>query len=416
MESLGARAGKVRCFVALWWSLSAASAAYVTTKRTFATTDGAADLAFFVRYFGRADPSATHDKGCLDRDLGWALPDKFGIHFPQSYVTPSSVDGASLRDWEARKLAAPPLSAFDSYATSFWLPDLGPHVRAFEADNVSTATRRAPGGGYVALVRTPGSGQALELQSPACAGCDDAEFAPFAPSECVQARALPKGARYYDAWLRKAAAAGWNATSGGLPAPIVAQLRVAVSDLDDDAAAFLDAFLPDLQVDFEADGDCELLRFVTSTAPFDGRPAIFGYDLEYVFVQNGAVEGWAAYQAWMNKLHAANVGEGTGFDRGLDFHVKIMAADDPTATRRDVSLDAFALLHESRGVPYHAFNVSNPCPGTGPPPPGPTGHMLYSAGPGGVQGVEFWGALDGTRWAADELFTWNGCSPTMSCT
>jgi hypothetical protein len=42
--------------------------------------------------------------------------------------------------------------------------------------------------------------------------------------------------------------------------------------------------------------------------------------------------------------------------------------------------------------------------------------MLYSAGPGGVQGVEFWGALDGTRWAADELFTWNGCSPTMSCT
>ena len=98
---------------AVVWSLSAASAAYVTTKRTFATTDGAADLAFFVRYFGRPDPSATHDKGCLDRDLGWALPDNFGIHFPQSYVTPESVDGTSLRDWEARKLAAPPLSAFD---------------------------------------------------------------------------------------------------------------------------------------------------------------------------------------------------------------------------------------------------------------------------------------------------------------
>ena len=390
---------------------------YVTTKRTFATTKGAEDLAFFTRYFGLPDPSATHDAGCLDRDLGWALPDKFGIHFPQSYVTADAVGGTSLRDWERERLSAPPLSsAFDDYATSFWVPDLGGHVRAFEEDGVDFAARRVSAdGNYAVIVRTPGSGQTLELQSPTCGGCDESAFAPFGPTECARSHELPGDARYYAARWREAADAprGWANVSSGLAAPLVAQLRVAVVDVEADAGAFLRSFFPDVRVARETDGRCALLRFATSTAPFDAAPAIEGYSLEYAFVENDP--DWARYQTWMHDLHAAFVGFGVGYDRGLDYHVKILATDAMDVTRPGVALDAFASLHEARGVPYHAYNVSNPCPGTRDAGPGPTGAMLYSAGPGGVQGVEFWGAIDNTRFADHELFGWNGCSPTMGC-
>ena len=65
-------------FLVVSFGLAAAAASlndfdYVTTKRTFASTSSAADLAFFTRFFGVNDPSATHDPGCLERDLAWSL-------------------------------------------------------------------------------------------------------------------------------------------------------------------------------------------------------------------------------------------------------------------------------------------------------------------------------------------------------
>ena len=450
----------------------------MTTKRVFSSTNGAADLAFFTRYIGVADPSATFDPGCLYRDLGWSLPDHFGIHFPQSFVTadrppppPPSADGTnngakakakakvkSLRDWELARLAehdaaASPLAG---YATSFFVPDLGPHVAAFEAEAVPFVARRttAAAGGDAAwwsvTVRTPASGQAMELLSGACSGCAAPSFPPFGAGECAAAHALPRPLSYYAAAWAGAAAAkgGWanitrttaSGANASLPAPLVAQVRVAVADAQRDGAAFLAAFLPGMLANASASAsasasapeECTCVRAHTGTAPFDGPPVFFGYELEYVFVQNDAADAaaaaagaptWAGYQAWMDQLHAAYVGFGVGYDRGLDFHVKIMDNSSlSSATRPGVSLDAWAALHEAHGVRYHAFNVSNPCPSLasdddegGGPPFDPGVAMIYSAGPGGVQGIEFWGALDATHFGAHELFGWNGCSATMGC-
>ena len=116
-------------------------------------------------------------------------------------------------------------------------------------------------------------------------------------------------------------------------------------------------------------------------------------------------------------MHAAWVGSGWGFDRVLDYHVKIMDGSGSQAvTRPDMSLDAWARLHESHGRPFASFNVSNACPG-GFAPPFLTGGMIYSSGIGGVQGVEIWGHLDGSVYGdRHPIFGWNQCSPMMGCT
>ena len=58
------------------------------------------------------------------------------------------------------------------------------------------------------------------------------------------------------------------------------------------------------------------------------------------------------------ELHAAWIGQGFGYDRLLDYHLKMNDVVAPTSTTGNASLDAWAIAHEAHGVAYHPFNLS----------------------------------------------------------
>eukprot|EP01045_Picozoa_sp_COSAG04_P024611 COSAG04_NODE_3097_length_3178_cov_4.464761_2_plen_442_part_00 len=399
---------------------------HVTTKRVFSTTNWTADYNFFLRYLGVVDPSGGPGPGgCLYRDLAWVLPVNFGIHHPQSNATMDRVPGGrSSAEWDAARVALTnhgDYSAFLEYSTAFFVPDLGKHVALLRSDAVPFVARMSADSTGAPLfsvtISSPGSGQAFEIQAPECSGCPKPTA--FAPAECGGAHALQRPVAYYtEAWERASAPPSHAQLPNGLSAPLITQIRVRMTDLTP-AVSFLKAFFDtDMPAEPVAGSSgCSVARWGTSVSPFDGGPgpddgvrfgrqleegppgggsaaAFANYTLDYVFISNPAAPHaaeWTQWEEWANDLHAAWVGQGWGFDRVLDYHVKVMSAGDTlipsqSETEPGVSLDRWAELHNQQKVPYSAFNVSNSCPGPGPGPPGfGSGGMIYSSGIGGIQ-------------------------------
>jgi hypothetical protein len=411
-----------------------ARASFVTTKRVFATTNSSADYGFYLKYIGAVDNSSTHShdsKGkCLDRNLAFVLPDNFGIHFPQSYRTNdgAATGGRSMEEWDQLRAHATSAtySAFHDHATSLFIPDLGKHVAMLLADKVPILTRLTAdvegAGLFSIMVSTPGSGQVFEFQSPKCSGCTLANFKKFSFGECAQSHVLTRPTAYYSEAWDVATASKYVASTlpNGLPAALLTQIRVALSKVEQ-GSEFIKTFYNEKVQTTNVRLDCKVGHWETGVAPFEYVPkrALPGYFIDYVFVENpNAVDNdeWIAWEKWANKLHEEYVGAGFGFDRVLDYHVKIMANGSDGETSPGVAIDHWASMHEAQGMGYHVFNLSNGCPGTRGPPF--SGGMIYSTGIGGIQGIEFWGNFDGSKFdaATHELFGWNDCSPSMGCT
>ena len=151
-----------------------------TSKRTFASPDGLADLDWWTEYFGVEDTADPRDAGglgdyvCLTRYTAYALPDFYGVHFPQSSVTEAG--STNLTAWRALKAASlggrlGSYGAFMTGATGLWVPSLDSHVAAFERDGVDFLQRSFDDGGtkiYVATVASPGAFAVFEVMSDDC--------------------------------------------------------------------------------------------------------------------------------------------------------------------------------------------------------------------------------------------------------
>jgi len=416
---------------------------YKLSKRTLSSSDGGLDQAFWNKYFGPTDPASTHG-GCLDRWLQHAAPDNIGMHFPTSSSTPDvpvnangSNDTMHLADWDAFRIQlhakavdANKKSTFHDYATAFYTPDLGPHCSKFASDGVPFLARQYSFEGvvmFVAIVTTPGNGHTLEIQAPACLGCSEQTFAPFGSEECEGSHRLANSLEYYaDAWRYATGLEGWNSTlaNSSLPTPLLMQVRSAVVDIEE-ARKYLQSYVPkaavkdDLRALNPDGGTCSVVEIMVTTAPFAAQRHVTNYSVPLRWVQNsgGWSEGhnWAEWTNWTARLHRDYVGEGWGYDRLLDYHIKLNTQADDAVTQANVSLDHFAALHTQQGLRYHPFNTSQNCPGTFIPTFG-GGFMMYSEGIEGTSGFEFWGPIDRSFFAQDvQLYGWNGCSPSMGC-
>lgn len=415
-------------------------AQYVLSKRTMASSNGSADTVFWTQYFGKADPSSTHSD-CLDRWLQHALPDNIGMHFPTSMETPSVPAGSNgtmtLADWDRKRISMHASSVqsdrkngFHDFATSFYVPNLGAHVQAFDAGSVpflgrqydrSAGTRDRM---YVLIVVTPGNGHTLELQSPECTGCDMAHFPPFGPTECGESHRLSKSLAYYQqAWEYGTSLAGWakSLPNSALPTPMMADIRAAVTAVTD-AEAYLHEYLAGVNTTTSSDEyGCRWVETTVDTMPFAAQRLVTNYSVGLRWTMNRAawVPGpldWASWTEWVSRLHRDYVGEGWGYDRVLDYHIKLNDEQDLEVTKKGVSLDHYAALHTQQGRRFHSFNTSQSCPGSGPSFFG-AGFMMYSEGIEGTSGFELWGDVDFSFFGHDQpLFGWNDCSPSMGCT
>lgn len=188
-------------------------------------------------------------------------------------------------------------------------------------------------------------------------------------------------------------------------------------------------------VSFTSDDDCEIATTITGVGPFDdhsiGKTTWPDYPLQYVYVRNRMQQhSVQPYINFIDKLHSERVGYGWGWDRAVDFHVKL--SDSRSYNRetiQGVSLDHWASLLTSLHIRFAAFNLSQFCPGgpPGPPPmlresslggPFQDSSMIYTTGPSNM-GIEFWGVFNYSFFSADKpVFFWGGvgqCSPTFDC-
>ena len=431
-----------------------AGATLYCAKRTFASPDGAVDEAFWTTYFGPSDSDSLRDAGglgegvCLTRYLQYALPSHFGVHFPTSTVTPEGA--VPLANWtRARKAAldaafgagGSAYSAWADHATAFYVPSLDAHVAAFEAGAVGVLRRSyaaAETGArvYVATVSTPSSAQVLELHSPRCGACNEAEWPAYDEfaGECAGAHALPRSMGHYDRWWNKSAAdAGWlgglpSADAGGaaLPIAMVAQLRVAVSRLAD-ARRYYGGVWPELALSEGSESRCGWFRASVRSASYDvmtdGPHPYTDYLLDVLVLENRDASARdaaarAAYEAYVQATHAQFVGVNGGMDRFVDEHFRIESDATPVdefARRLEALGDASAAANDTGAAlarRYHAFDWGTSCPGADLTL---AGYMIYSAG-FGAQSVEI-GAdtADFSHFSNASLFAIDPCSATYAC-
>jgi hypothetical protein len=159
---------------------------------------------------------------------------------------------------------------------------------------------------------------------------------------------------------------------------------------------------------------------VTGVGPFADDYQGFGwtdFPLQIAYVLNGAQQkSIKRFADFLDRMHSERVGFGWGWDRGLDYHIKL--TDSTTinsATVPGVALDHWAAQLTAHNVRFNAYNLSQHCPWSTDPTPLFNASMLYTAGPGFL-GLELWGFLDESYFSKDEpLFGWGGGSPTNDC-
>ena len=400
----------------------AAVASRFTSKRTFASVDGNADLRWWTRYFGVEDTSSSRDAGglgdsaCLTRYTAFALPDYYGVHFPTSSVTAQG--GTNLTAWRDAKDASTDgmerYSSFFAGATAIWVPNLDAHLAVFHRDGVGFLKRTFTNSLdhetiYVATVASPGSFAVFEVMSAACATCDDfGDWPSYGDDENADVHVMLNSVksttqRYDDATL-----AAYSTSAGGLPAAMVVQLRVGVSDLRS-AFAYAKRVWPTMAL---TNGSASFGATVL-TGAYAAGSAASGNSVHFAFAlrANASAATFDAYEAYVEAMHAANLDTGDGnmagggYDRYIDDHVRFEDAAVP--------VDAFAVAHAEHGLRYHAFNWTRSCPGADMSFPG--AYMVYSAGTG-AQAFELGAdAYDGSVFAAGALWSLDPCAASYEC-
>ena len=392
-----------------------------TSKRTFASPDGLADLDWWTEYFGVEDTADPRDAGglgdyvCLTRYTAYALPDFYGVHFPQSSVTEAG--STNLTAWRALKAASlggrlGSYGAFMTGATGLWVPSLDSHVAAFERDGVDFLQRSFDDGGtkiYVATVASPGAFAVFEVMSDDCESCASGKWPAYGADEQPALHSLDgASAAALRARYASAASAAYASSAGGLPAAMVVQLRVAVADVDG-AYAYAKRMFPTLALT----NGTESFSARLPTASYDLSQSVSGDDVALIFARRAAYGAatFDAYEAYVEALHAANLetgddrAAGGGMDRYVDDHIRV--SDDA------VALDAWATAHVEHGLRYHAYNWTRSCPGADLSFPG--GFMIYSAGVG-AQSLELGtSSVDGSVYGADDLYSLDPCAASYEC-
>ncbi|KAH8084405.1 hypothetical protein JL720_7897 [Aureococcus anophagefferens] len=375
-----------------------------TSKRTFASPDGLADLDWWTEYFGVEDTADPRDAGglgdyvCLTRYTAYALPDFYGVHFPQSSVT--ATGATNLTEWRARKAASlgGRLGSYGAFMTGRRASGC-PELRGRRRDHL-----RRDG-------RVAGAFAVFEVMSDDCESCASGKWPAYGADEQPALHSLDG---YSAAALRAryatAASAAYASSAGGLPAAMVVQLRVAVADVDG-AYAYAKRMFPTLEL---ANGT-ESFSARLPTASYDLSQSASGDDVALIFARRAAsgAATFDAYEAYVEALHAANLetgddrAAGGGMDRYVDDHIRV--SDDA------VALDAWATAHVEHGLRYHAYNWtrSRSCPGADLSFPG--GFMIYSAGVG-AQSLELGtSAVDGSVYGADDLYSLDPCAASYEC-
>lgn len=416
--------------VAALLMLLGTEAALITTKRTHSSILGYTDEAWFNQYFG------VHDNSSLYGPTMWinravVLPMAFGIHFPNGTDSAHVSHNETLETMQRANIKRlgnlTKYSAMLDWATVFYVPDLTKHVQQFSKDGVSMLQRRyVTRGGeamYSVSVYTPGTGHAMELQSNVCDGCDG--WLAFGAGECELGHHLPRTGSYYGAaWQNASTAEGmWSEVGDAkLPAPMVVQIRQAVTELGP-IKNFWDTVIT---TESSGNAQCRMVSAVTGVGPFaddyrgQGWP---DFPLQIAFVRNDAQQkNLKPFVDFLDRLNSERVGFGWGWDRTLDYHIKLTdSASMNVETKPNVSLDHWAAQLAAHDVRFGAFNLSQGCSETKTnaafPPRFDGASMVYTNGPGHL-GIEFWGYFDYSYFSADQpLFMWGGAhgSATSDC-
>ena len=419
-------------------------------RRSYATSDAPADMAFYSDYIGVAsawraaadDDAAVDDagavtaddgadasggaadgtcargcdtgvEGCYARYDGDALSGGVAqVEFVQSRVSAQGA-GRGVGGWDGARRAMngnmTDYHGFTDDALVYYLDDLGAHVRQFVEDRVPFLARRYAKKDdtmYTALVALPGSGNAVELQAPACASCEaglGVVFLEFASlGECPGSHTMLHDVEWYH---QQYAARYVDVTlENGLPAPMLVMSKHAVSNwtrVGDDLAASFPEYSAAYDV-HRAEGEgctyASLPMYVSDSEH---------YQIDVRFVHNPTARtpaggaSWREYEEDVRSTHQELL-HLLQWDAYLDSHLQIWP---------DATLDTYARRMDDVGMWWRAFNGS--CTQESG-----TAHRFnfYSSGIAGVHGVRLHRPItDGTFVPAGKLLPLDACTPTYSC-
>lgn len=409
--------------VSLLLSPDRALASRLTSKRTWASPDGNADLKWWTRYFGVEDTAEPRDAGglgdyvCLTRYTAYALPDYFGIHFPESSVTAQGDLNVSFWRDAKRESAGGDMSTYSSFftgATALWVPTLDAHLAAFGRDGIayfgrsflSPLDRKTI---YVVTVASPGAYAVFEVLSDSCDTCEDhGDWPAYGAEEQAELHTLTASVKAITTRYDEATHGAYSTSAAGLPAAMVLQLRVAVSDLEG-AYAYATRIWPTMALT----NATQSFSAAVETGAYDLGSSSSGDSVQLVFAEraNATARTFDAYEAYVLAQHEASLKKGDGniagggMDRFVDDHIRF--EDDA------VSLDELARAHVSHGLRYHAYNWTRSCPGADLSFPG--GFMIYSQGVG-AQAIELGTNLvDFTSYGEDDLWSLDPCAASYEC-
>ena len=111
----------------------------------------------------------------------------------------------------------------------------------------------------------------FELHSDVCDLCDAAlaDWPEFGDDEARDAHTLLNSSSYYQHWWTKSAAAAFSTAGGSsLPAAMIAQLRVRVTDLAS-AREYFEAIWPELSLETAGDGSTKWFSARVRTGAYD---------------------------------------------------------------------------------------------------------------------------------------------------
>ena len=339
--------------------------------------------------------------GCYARYDGDALSGGVAqVEFVQSRVSAQGA-GRGVGGWDGARRAMngnmTDYHGFTDDALVYYLDDLGAHVRQFVEDRVPFLARRYAKKDdtmYTALVALPGSGNAVELQAPACASCEaglGVVFLEFASlGECPGSHTMLHDVEWYH---QQYAARYVDVTlENGLPAPMLVMSKHAVSNwtrvADDLAASF-----PEYSAAYDvhrAEGEgctyASLPMYVSDSEH---------YQIDVRFVHNPTARtpaggvSWREYEEDVRSTHQELL-HLLQWDAYLDSHLQIWP---------DATLDTYARRMDDVGMWWRAFNGS--CTQESG-----TAHRFnfYSSGIAGVHGVRLHRPItDGTFVPAGKL-------------